>query len=95
MGKTHSTQNKTHHTNAADTADTRDVASMDIDAALIAEGTAQLNKEIQVLEAWLAELESGSVESSQAQEARKSYSDMLVSRREMLETLQKQRPSET
>lgn len=68
---------------------------MDIDAALIAEGTAQLNKEIQVLEAWLAELESGSVESSQAQEARKSYSDMLVSRREMLETLQKQRPSET
>jgi hypothetical protein len=33
---------------------------MDIDAALIAEGTAQLNKEIKVLEAWLAELEGES-----------------------------------
>jgi hypothetical protein len=52
---------------------------MDIDAALIAEGTAQLNKEIKVLEAWLAELEGESARDSQTLAARKSYSDMLTS----------------
>lgn len=65
---------------------------MDIDAALIAEGTAQLNKEIKVLEAWLAELEGESARDSQALAARKSYSDMLISRREMLASLQQQTP---
>lgn len=65
---------------------------MDIDAALIAEGTAQLNKEIKVLEAWLAELEGESTRDSQTLAARKSYSDMLTSRREMLASLQQQTP---
>ncbi len=63
---------------------------MDIDAALIAEGTAQLNKEIKVLEAWLAELEGESARDSQTLAARKSYNDMLTSRREMLASLQQQ-----
>jgi hypothetical protein len=66
---------------------------MDIDAALIAEGTAQLNKEIKVLEAWLAELEGESARNSQTLAARKYYFDMLTSRREMLASLQQQTPS--
>ena len=65
---------------------------MDINAALIAEGTAQLNKEIKVLEAWLAELEGASARDSQTLAARKSYNDMLTSRREMLASLQQQTP---
>ena len=65
-------------------------AGIDIDQKLIDEGTAQLNSEIQVLEDWLAELETAPEEDKEALAARKSYRDMLSSRREMLSALAKQ-----
>ena len=69
---------------------TDDDASVSIDQKLIEEGTAQLNSEIQVLEAWLSELDSSDSENSEVLAARKSYNDMLSSRKEMLSTLAKQ-----
>lgn len=67
-----------------------DDAGVSIDQKLIEEGTAQLNSEIQVLETWLSELDSSNKESSEVLAARKSYNDMLSSRKEMLSTLAKQ-----
>jgi|TARA_B110000238_G_scaffold36681_1_gene38410 hypothetical protein len=67
-----------------------DKAGVSIDQKLIEEGTAQLNSEIQVLEAWLTELDSSDKDNSEVLAARKSYNDMLSSRKEMLSTLAKQ-----
>ncbi len=64
-------------------------ASAGIDAALIAEGTVQLQNEIKVLEAWLAELETAESIDQESNAARQSYTDMLTSRREMLDSLSK------
>ena len=61
-----------------------------IDQNLIDEGTAQLTSEIQVLESWLNELNSSKSGDPESEAARKSYNDMLRSRREMLNTLTKQ-----
>lgn len=67
-----------------------DNAGVSIDQKLIEEGAAQLNSEIQVLEAWLTELDSSDKDTSEVLAARKSYNDMLSSRKEMLSTLAKQ-----
>ena len=67
-----------------------DKADVSIDQKLIEEGAAQLNSEIQVLEAWLTELDSSGKDISEVLAARKSYNDMLSSRKEMLSTLAKQ-----
>ena len=67
-----------------------DDAGVSIDQKLIEEGAAQLNSEIQVLEAWLTELGSSDKNISEVLAARKSYNDMLSSRKEMLSTLAKQ-----
>ncbi len=67
-----------------------DETSISIDQKLIEEGTAQLNSEIQVLEVWLLELDASGKENSEVSAARKSYNDMLSSRKEMLSTLAKQ-----
>ena len=67
-----------------------DDAGVSIDQKLIEEGAAQLKSEIQVLEAWLTELDSSGKDTSEVLAARKSYSDMLSSRKEMLSTLAKQ-----
>ena len=67
-----------------------DDAGVSIDQKLIEEGAAQLNSEIQVLEAWLTELDSSDKDISEVLAARKSYNDMLSSRKEMLNTLAKQ-----
>ncbi len=64
--------------------------SVSIDQKLIEEGTTQLTNEIRVLEAWLQELDSFDESDSEATAARKSYTDMLRSRKEMLSTLTKQ-----
>lgn len=63
--------------------------SINIDEKLIEEGIAQLASEIKVLEDWLAELESSDPGDSEVLAARKSYHDMLRSRREMLSALHK------
>lgn len=67
---------------------------MNIDQKLIEEGTAQLTSEIQVLEAWLRELEAQDPGDQEAMAARKSYADMLRSRKEMLSALEKQAESQ-
>ena len=61
-----------------------------IDQNLIDEGTAQLTSEIKVLESWLNELNSSKSGDPESEAARKSYNDMLRSRKEMLNTLNKQ-----
>lgn len=64
--------------------------SINIDQKLIEEGTAQLTSEIKVLEAWLLELDSSNGKDSEVIAAKKSYNDMLRSRKEMLSTLARQ-----
>ena len=64
--------------------------SINIDQKLIEEGTAQLSSEIKVLEAWLLELDSSNGKDSEVIAAKKSYNDMLRSRKEMLSTLARQ-----
>ena len=61
-----------------------------VNEQLIEEGTFQLTNEIRVLESWLAELETSGDADSENAATRKSYNDMLRSRREMLNTLTKQ-----
>ena len=65
-------------------------SAISIDQKLIDEGTAQLTSEIQVLELWLRELEASDGKDTEVVAARKSYSDMLQSRKEMLSSLAKQ-----
>lgn len=65
-------------------------SDLEIDQKLIAEGTLQLTGEIKVLEAWLRELDASDDSSEDSLAVRKSYSDMLRSRKEMLSTLEKQ-----
>ena len=68
-------------------------SSLEIDQKLIAEGTRQLAGEIKVLEAWLQELDADDSAREASEESlavRKSYTDMLRSRREMLYSLEKQ-----
>ena len=72
----------THKANPLD-----DAADIGIDQKLIEEGTQQLSSEIAVLEAWLAELEGKDGSNDEIIAARKSYSDMLQSRKEMLSSL--------
>ena len=69
--------------------------SINIDQKLIEEGTAQLTSEIQVLEAWLLELGSSNSKDSEVIAAKKSYNDMLRSRKEMLSTLARQTKLQT
>lgn len=64
--------------------------NISIDQQLIEEGTTQLNSEIQVLETWLRELDTTDVNDVEVIAARKSYNDMLRSRKEILSTLAKQ-----
>ena len=64
--------------------------NISIDQQLIEEGTTQLNSEIQVLETWLRELDATDVNDLEIVAARKSYNDMLRSRKEILSTLAKQ-----
>lgn len=63
---------------------------IEIDQKLIAEGAMQLTGEIKVLEAWLRELDEAEEENEEILAVRKSYNDMLRSRKEMLSTLEKQ-----
>ena len=71
-----------------DQSDARDNVS--IDQKLVEEGTIQLRNEIEVLEVWLRELEDSDANDVEVIAARKSYNDMLRSRKEMLSTLAKQ-----
>ena len=63
---------------------------LEIDQKLITEGAMQLSGEIKVLENWLRELDETEEENEELLAVRKSYNDMLRSRREMLNSLEKQ-----
>ena len=58
-----------------------DSTEITIDQKLIDEGTAQLISEIAVLENWLAELDTAGENDAEVAATRKSYHDMLSSRR--------------
>ena len=64
--------------------------NINIDQKLIEEGTEQLRNEIEILETWLNELSKSDENDSEVIAARKSYNDMLRSRKEMLSSLAKQ-----
>ncbi len=66
-----------------------ELGNVSIDQKLIEEGTAQLTSEIKVLEAWLEELAALDNGDAEVIAARKSYNDMLRSRKEMLNSLAK------
>lgn len=66
-------------------------ADITIDQKLIEEGTQQLTSEIAVLEAWLRELDAAEGDNAEVVAARKSYNDMLRSRKEMLSSLRQAR----
>ena len=72
------------------TASESDGGSITIDQQLIEEGTTQLSSEIEVLEAWLVELEEQDARDAETIAIHKSYDDMLRSRKEMLSSLTKQ-----
>lgn len=57
--------------------------------ALVEQATQQLQREIRLIEAWLAELEGTSKDNPEALSARKAYGDMIQSRRDLLQTLPK------
>jgi hypothetical protein len=56
---------------------------------LVERAAEQLQREIRLIESWLAELEGTSKDNPEALSARKSYGDMIQSRRDLLLTLQK------
>ncbi|MBM88343.1 MAG: hypothetical protein CMQ41_08200 [Gammaproteobacteria bacterium] len=64
--------------------------NINIDQKLIEEGTEQLRNEIEILETWLNELSKSDENDTEVIAARKSYNDMLRSRKEMLSSLAKQ-----
>lgn len=76
--------------NAGNVSNAGNVGNVSIDRKLIEEGSAQLTSEIQVLEAWLRELDASDDGDTEVVAARKSYNDMLQSRKEMLCALAKQ-----
>ncbi|MEX0738449.1 MAG: hypothetical protein WD071_03810 [Pseudohongiella sp.] len=57
----------------------------DIEPDLLDQGICQLNMEIEILSAWLHNLDANDIEQ------RVSYKDMLQSRKEMLQSLQQQK----
>lgn len=56
---------------------------------LVDQAKEQLQREIRLIEGWLAELEETSRDNPEALSARKSYGDMIQSRRDLLQALQK------
>lgn len=58
---------------------------------LVERATTQLEREIRLITSWLAELDETSKDNLEALAARKTYEDMIQSRRDLLEALRKQR----
>jgi hypothetical protein len=58
--------------------------------ALVDQARQQLDREIRLIEGWLAELEGTSKDNPEALSARKAYTDMIQSRRDLLQTLKNQ-----
>lgn len=56
-------------------------------------GRIRLEAEIRLIESWMAQLEGTRPDNPESLAARKNYSDMLQSRRDLLQSLQRQRPA--
>jgi hypothetical protein len=56
---------------------------------LLARGKSRLDTEIKLLEGWLAELDETRKDNPASLAARKTYGDMLQSRRDLLQSLQR------
>lgn len=63
--------------------------AVSLSPALVEQATQQLQQEIRLIEGWLAELEGTSKDNPEALAARKSYGDMIQSRRDLLQALPK------
>lgn len=61
----------------------------DLSPELVLKGRVQLEAEIKLIEGWLAELDETRKDNPESLAARKSYGDMLQSRRDLLASLQK------
>jgi hypothetical protein len=66
-----------------------------ISAELYQRSTTQLETEIKILEGWLAELDETRGDNPYSLAARKSYGDMLQSRKDLLKSLQRHRSTPT
>lgn len=60
-----------------------------LDPNLVTEARRQLEAEVTVIRRWLAELDETSKDNPAAQAARKAYGDMIRSRQDLLQNLDK------
>lgn len=63
----------------------------DLSPELLQVGKIQLETEIRLLESWLAQLDETRKDNPVSLSARKTYMDMLASRKELLESLKRYR----
>jgi hypothetical protein len=67
--------------------------STELSADLVQKGKTRLEAEIRLIESWLAQLEGTRSDNVESLAARKTYGDMLQSRRDLLQSLQRHRPA--
>lgn len=66
--------------------------STELSPELVQKGKTRLEAEIRLIEGWLAQLEGTRPDNTEMLAARKNYMDMLQSRRDLLQSLQRHRP---
>jgi hypothetical protein len=67
--------------------------STELSPDLVQKGKTRLEAEIRLIEGWLAQLEGTRPDNTEMLAARKNYMDMLQSRRDLLQSLQRHRPA--
>ena len=60
---------------------------------LVQKGKTRLEADIRLIEGWLDQLEGTRSDNPESLAARKNYGDMLQSRRDLLQSLQRHRPT--
>ena len=65
--------------------------STELSPELVQKGKTRLEAEIRLIESWLAQLEGTRPDNTEMLAARKNYMDMLQSRRDLLQSLQRHR----
>lgn len=67
--------------------------STELSPDLVQKGKTRLEAEIRLIESWMAQLEGTRPDNTEMLAARKNYMDMLQSRRDLLQSLQRHRPA--
>ena len=67
--------------------------SAELSPELVQKGKNRLEAEIRLIESWMAQLEGTRPDNTEMLAARKNYMDMLQSRRDLLQSLQRHRPA--